>query len=60
MRLTRLLRLPTSLLLASLAIAALPVTPDDVPLLVLTPEDFEQTVASGVWYVATTRIRAAS
>ncbi|KAI0719220.1 thioredoxin-domain-containing protein [Fomitopsis betulina] len=51
MRLTRLLRLPTSLLLASLAIAALPVTPDDVPLLVLTPEDFEQTVASGVWFV---------
>ena len=54
MQLTSLLRLPTSLLVASLAlaIAALPVSSDEVQLLVLTPEDFDQTVANGVWYVA--------
>ncbi|KAH9843500.1 thioredoxin-domain-containing protein [Rhodofomes roseus] len=53
MRLANLLRLPSSLLLASLtlAIAALPVSSDEVELLVLTPDDFDKTVASGVWFV---------
>ncbi|KAH9920797.1 thioredoxin-like protein [Fomitopsis serialis] len=53
MRLANLLRLPSSLLLASLtlAIAALPVSSDEVELLVLTPDDFDKTVAHGVWFV---------
>ncbi|KZT63979.1 thioredoxin-like protein [Daedalea quercina L-15889] len=53
MRLASLLQLPSSLLAASftLAIAALPVSSDEVELLVLTPDNFEQTVAHGVWFI---------
>jgi hypothetical protein len=40
--------LPPSLLLASLAVVA---AAAPVALNVLTPENFEQTIAKGVWYV---------
>lgn len=46
-----LLNLPFHLMVASLALAvsALPVESADVDLLVLTPENFDSTVSSGVW-----------
>lgn len=49
---TLLSRLPYSLLVTSLALAAvIPAESADVVLKVLTPDDFDQTVAKGVWYV---------
>ena len=48
-------QLPYSLLISSLALAAtaVPVEAQDseVELRVLTPDDFDQTIAKGVWYV---------
>lgn len=45
---TLLLRLPYTLIITSLALAAA-VPAESVELRVLTPDDFEQTIAKGVW-----------
>ena len=46
-------QLPYSLLISSLALAAtaVPVEAQEVELRVLTPDDFDQTIAKGVWSV---------
>ena len=46
-------RLPFSLLVSSviLACTALPVESSETELLVLTPDDFDSTIANGVWCV---------
>ena len=50
---TLLSRLPYSVLISSLALVAtaVPVDAQDVELRVLTPDDFDATIANGVWYV---------
>lgn len=43
-------RLPYSLLVTSLALAVTAVPVESTELRVLTPDDFKQTIAHGVWY----------
>ena len=45
-------KLPTSLLVTSLALAASALPVESVELKVLTPDNFDSTVAEGVWYVS--------
>ena len=45
------LRLPHTLLVTSLALATAALPVESTELLVLTPENFKETISKGVWYV---------